>query len=131
MGHSVIPRLCSCDPAATEERREGKRSVIACTLCGAEAISLSGGLPAFVRDQTRYVVSVDLSPALLRSFIGLIKKKTGLMTPELLALARDGRRVTLLADQAITVHYALRELAAAGLPVRVEPPYPHDVMADD
>jgi hypothetical protein len=128
---AVIPRLCACDAAATEEWCSDGRWIIACGICGAEAVSLGGGVPAFVRDGTLYRVSVELSPALLKAHLGLIKRKTGLETPELLALARAQRRVTLVADRAIAVHYALRELAAAGLPVGVDPPYPHDVDRND
>jgi hypothetical protein len=126
----AIPGLCACDPAARHERRDGGCTVIACSVCGAEAIALGGALPAFVRDGTRYHVSVELSPAVLRSFVGLLTQKTGLSAPQLLAMARQRARLTLIADQAITVHYALRELAAAGLPVVVEPPYPHDIATD-
>jgi hypothetical protein len=98
-----------------------------CTICGASAIELSGNLPAFVEDTTMYRVSVELSPAFLKTFLGLIKRKSGRATPELLELARRGERLVLLEDRAIKVHYELRELASAGCEVRVDPPYPHDL----
>ncbi|MEO7729666.1 MAG: hypothetical protein ABIY55_01750 [Kofleriaceae bacterium] len=124
---SAISRLCRCTPSAVVVTPSGGSLVHTCTTCGAEAIELSGNMPAFVRDSTVYRVSIALSSGLLKTHLGLIKKKSGRTTPELLDLARRGEHLVLFEDRAISIHYELRELANAGCAVRVEPPYPHDV----
>jgi hypothetical protein len=122
-----ISSLCNCTPPSRTVTASGGSMVHTCTICGASMIELSGNLPAFVHDATVYEVSIALSPARLKSFLGLLKKKSGRTTPELLELARQGGTLALAKDRAITIHYELRELVNAGCPVRVDPPYPHDL----
>ena len=123
----AISRLCRCTPSSVVVTPRGGSLVHTCTTCGAEAIELSGNLPAFVRDSTVYRVSVELSPGLLKAHLGLLKAKSGRATPELLELARRGARLVLFEDRAIAIHDELRELASAGCAVAVAPPYPHDL----
>jgi hypothetical protein len=122
----VIPRLCSCEPEMLESRvDEHGTSVVACTRCGASAVPLGRSLPAFVLDQTPYEVFVELDLGLVKQHIGLLKAKSGLTTPELVDLARRHGRLVLHRAPHRVLHYELQELAAAGLPVQVVPPYPH------
>jgi hypothetical protein len=125
-----IPSLCTCTPPSQAVTTSDGSRVRTCTICGASMILLSDNLPAFIRDDTVYEVSIELSAALLKSFLGLLKTKSGRTTPELLELARRGGTLALFKERASAIHYELRELVSAGCPVRVEPPYPHDLAAD-
>jgi hypothetical protein len=120
-----IRRLCECEPAAFEKRVEDGAPIVVCTTCGASAISLSDGLPDFIKDKTAYQVSLQLTPALLKRFVNLLKEKTGLSTPVLMAKAKEGATVILKNQTPRHFYYELSDLVAAGLPVEVTPPYPH------
>jgi hypothetical protein len=120
-----IDRVCACEPQKLEQHEESRGRVLRCTTCGAEAVSLAGGLPDVLRDRTSYRVSVQLTPALLKRFIHLLKEKTGRSTPELMAMAREGATLVLENRTARHFHYELSDLLADGLPVEVTPPYPH------
>lgn len=121
----VIPRMCQCEPVATERRVVDGAVHVVCTSCGAEALSLSGALPEWIRDRTSYRVSLLLTPAVLKQHLGLIKEESGLSTPQLMAMAREARTLVLKEGAALGFHYKLRDYHAAGLPVEVEPAYPH------
>ncbi len=116
-----IPPMCACQPPTLRQQEE----VVSCTTCGASAVMLSYGVPAFMKDRTPYQMSVQLTPALLKRFALLLKEKTGLSTPELLARAREGATLVIENRSAHHFHYALSDLIEEGLPVSVTPPYPH------
>jgi hypothetical protein len=116
-----LKRLCECEPQTLEQQEEE----VFCTTCGASAVSLSFGLPDFLKDQTSYQVSVQLTPVLLKRFILLLKERTGLSTPELMAMAKEGATLILKNRTARHFHYELSDIVAQGLPVQVTPPYPH------
>ncbi len=99
-----------------------------CLKCGASAIAFSDALPAFIKDPTVYEVSIQLSPALLKRFILLLKTKSGLDTPQLMERAREGAILVLHEGRASGFHYQLSEYAAAQLPVEIRPPYPHQLQ---
>ena len=105
----------------------GGSLVHTCNTCGASVIELSGNLPAFTRDETMYEVAIELTPAILKAHLALIRAKSGQPTPRLLELARGNERLVLMTGRAGHLHYQLRELASAGCPVTVSPPYPHDL----
>lgn len=117
--------FCKCASPAITVTPSGGSLVHACTTCGVSVIELSGNLPAFVRDATIYEVSIDLTPAILKAFLSLLKAKSGRATPELLALARENQRLRLFQDRAAKIHYELCELAKAGCVLHIEPGYPH------
>ena len=121
----TIDRICACEPPRLEQQEESRGRVLKCVACGAEAVSLSAGLPDFIRDKTSYRVSVQLSPALLKRFINLLKEKSGRSTPELMAMAKEGGTLVIENRSARHFHYELSDLLAEGLPVEVTPPYPH------
>lgn len=98
-----------------------------CNICGASVIELSGNLPAFTRDEVIYEVSIELTPAILKTHLALLKAKSGQPTPKLLELARGSQRLVLMTGRAGHLHYELRELVQAGCPIRVTPPYPHEL----
>ena len=118
--------FCSCAAPSINITEAGGSLVHTCASCGASVVELSGNLPSFIRDTTVYEVSIDLTPALLKTFLPILKAKSGRATPELLVAAKEGRRLALFRDRPAKIHYELRELAEAGCPVHVEPPYPHD-----
>lgn len=119
--------FCGCPTPAITITPSGGSLVHSCTSCGASVIELSGNLPAFLGDPTTYEVSVDLTPAILKAFLPLLKAKSGRPTAELLAAAKAGRRLALFRDRPARFHYELRELTEAGVLVHIEPPYPHDL----
>lgn len=87
-----------------------------------------GNLPAFTRDETTYEVSIELTPPILKTHLALLKAKSGQPTPRLLELARGNQRLVLMTGRAGHLHYQLRELANAGCPISVAPPYPHELV---
>lgn len=105
----------------------GGSLVHTCNTCGASVIELSGNLPAFIRDETTYEVAIELTPAILKTHLALIKAKSGQPTPRLLELARGNERLVLVTGRAGHLHYQLRELVNAGCPIVVSPPYPHEL----
>ena len=119
--------FCSCATPTISVTESGGSLVHTCTACGASAIELSGNLPGFIRDTTIYDVSVELTPALLKTFLPILKAKSGRPTPELLATAKAGGRLPLFRDRPAKIHYELCELTEAGCPLHIEPPYPHDL----
>jgi hypothetical protein len=123
----AIPQLCPCQPP--EHRRQCRDGVeeVVCARCGASAIALSSALPAYVRDRTRYEVSVRLTPELLRRHLPLLKRKSGLSTPLLLSIAREGGKLVLPQSPMRPLFYDLKEYEREQLPVQVDPPYPHSL----
>lgn len=121
----VIPALCQCQPQALERSVEDGVATVRCTTCGKSAIELGGALPQWIRDKTSYRVSLLLTPAVLKQHINLLKEETGLSTPLLMTMAKQAQVVVLKMGAASGFHYKLRDYRAAGLPVEVEPPYPH------
>ena len=119
---------CTCSPRSISVTPSGGSLVHTCNTCGASVIELSGNLPAFTRDEATYEVSVELTPAILKTHLALLKAKSGQPTPRLLELARGNQRLVLMTGRAGQLHYELRELADAGCPICVAPPYPHELV---
>ena len=119
---------CTCSPQSVTVTPSGGSLVQTCNNCGASVIELSGNLPAFTRDETMYEVSIELTPAILKTHLALLKAKSGQPTPRLLELARGNQRLVLMTGRAGHLHYQLRELANAGCPICVAPPYPHELV---
>jgi hypothetical protein len=124
----MVVRQCRCEPPIAQAEDEHGRLSPACPTCGSVAVVGSfGELPDFIRDTTPYVVSVVLSPALLKSHLPLLKRKTGLSTPRLLEMAKQGERLVLPKEQFRPLHYTLQEYLREQLQVDVVPPYPHSL----
>ena len=120
-----VAGFCKCESPSVTVTPRGGSLVHACTSCGASVVEMSGNLPTFLRDPTIYKVAIDLTPGILKTFLAILKAKSGRPTPELLSIARANERLWLYQDRAAKLHYEIRELTKAGCVLHIEPVYPH------